>query len=574
MRKFSSTQKTVFLTVILLITHTFEVFAQIQYAPAQKRAQSPQERIQQLKQDAPNASSEVSTKYQEIISYVNSVRTPSDPNIKELLKIIARNRKYLPVFDESQKSTYHILSAWVYYFDNKPDKALKQASSGKKASPQNSNTVKTLFAISLVYKDYASAIEALTEQDASKNRAPKSDEVESQSSQQTNVGDFQLDVSAARAEPLGKVFDFHPEPVGPNSTSWRLPGRVACALLWKIDANEFDSFTPAETAKPAAEANTLSEPNMPVSPAPESAPAPAPSGDGALNESPVQMPTPPQTEFEQQGGIDYQQTQASAFAEFAQLQSRFAKDKKVVFAAINLNNPEKRKNLEGWLDKNPRTCPAFLLTPEGQQKMTSLLGESNSVVLLIVGPDSTIRYVGDVNGFLPQMVINSILANPQEFAEPNEPNLPPAASLAEPSAVAEPNESNLSPVEHAKPPAESNITSALTADANKAAVNTQQPLTQPNTTANAVSSEKQKADDGFSVADDYQAEQLLSNARTFLKIGNKLPSHQYKDPINWCRQVMKDYPNTKYAQEAQMLLRNVPKEHRAQYNITDEELGL
>jgi len=566
MRKFSSMRKTVFLTVILLITYTLEVFAATQYAPAQqKRAQSPQERMQQLKQDAPAASTEVSTKCQEIISYVNSVQTPSDPNIKELLKIIARNRKYLPVFDESQKSTYHILSAWVYYFDNKPDKALKQASSGKKASPQNSNTVKTFFAISLVYKDYASAIEALTEQDASKNRAPKSDEAAFQSFQQTSTSDFQLDVNAVRTEPLGKAFDFHPEPVGPNSTSWRSSGRIACALLWKIDANEFDSFAPAETT---AEANTPNEPNLPVSPAPESASATAPS------ENSVSSETPAQTGFEQQGN---QQTPASAFAEFTQLQSLFAKDKKVVFAAINLNNPEKRKNLEGWLDKNPRTCPTFLLAPAEQQKMISLLGESNREILLIVGPNSTIRYAGDVNGFLPQMVINSILANPQEFAEPNESDRPPAASLAEPSPVAEPNKSNLPAVEPAKPPAESNITPALTADVNKTAVNTQQTLTQPNkpnTTAKTVSPAEQKADDGFSVADDYQAEQLLSNARTFLKIGNRLPSHQYKDPINWCRQVMKDYPNTKYAQEAQMLLRNVPKEHRAQYNITDEELGL
>ncbi|MGB8227074.1 MAG: hypothetical protein WCE45_09485 [Sedimentisphaerales bacterium] len=558
MRKFSSMKKTVFLTVILLITHTLEVFAPTQYAPAQqKRAQSPQEKIQQLKQDAPIASTEVTAKCQEIISYVNSVQAPSDPNIKELLKIIARNRKYMPVFDESQKSTYHILSAWVYYFDNKPDKALKQASSGKKASPQNSNTVKTLFAISLVYKDYASAIEALTEQDAGKNRAPKSDEAAFQSSQQTDVGNFQLDVSAVRTEALGKVFDFHPEPVGPNSISWRSSGRIACALLWKIDANDFNSFAPAETA---AQANTLNEPNLPVSPAPESAPATALSEDGVSSE------TPAQTGFEQQGN---QQTQAAVFAEFAQLQSLFAKDKKVVFAAINLNNPEKRKNLEGWLDKNPQTCPTFLLAPDGHQKMISLLGELNRAVLLIVGPNSTIRYAGDVNGFLPQMVINSILANPQEFAEPNEPNRPPA--------VAKPTESNLPAAQPARPPAESNIIPALTADANKTAVNTQQTLTQPNkpnTTANAVSSAEQKADDGFAAVDEYDAERLLSPARQFLKIGNIAPSHEYRNPIEWCRQVMKKYPNTKYAQEAQMLLRNVPQEHRAQYNITDEELGL
>lgn len=552
MRNFSNLLKIVYLTVILLTAYTFEVFAQIQYAPAQKRAQSPQERILQLKQDAPNASTEVSTKYQEIISYVNSVRAPSEPNIKELLKIIARNRKYLPVFDESQKSTYHILSAWVYYFDNKSDKALKQASSGKKVSPQNSNAAKTLFAISLVYKDYVSAIDALAEQDAGKNRAPKSNETEFQSSQQTNVGDFQLDVSAVRTEPLGKVFDFHPEPVGPNSTSWQSAGRVACALLWKIDANEFDRFAPVA---PKAETN---EPNLPANP------------EGAES---VAAAYQQQTGLEQYGETN-QQMQARELGEFSQLQDMLGKDKRTVFAAINLNDLEKRKYLENWLDKNPQNWKTFLLFSEGQQKIASLLGDSNKPTLLIVGPDSTIRYVGDVNGFLPQMVINSILANPQEFAEPNEPNLPPAVSLAEPSAVAGPNESNLPAVEHAEPPAESNITPALTTDVNKTAVNTQQPLTQPNTTANAVSPEKQKADDGFSVADDYQAEQLLSNARTFLKIGNKLPSHQYKDPINWCRQVMKDYPNTKYAQEAQMLLRNVPKEHRAQYNITDEELGL
>ena len=48
----------------------------------------------------------------------------------------------------------------------------------------------------------------------------------------------------------------------------------------------------------------------------------------------------------------------------------------------------------------------------------------------------------------------------------------------------------------------------------------------------------------------------------------------YRKPVEMCRRVMKDYPNTKYAQEAQMLLRNVPKEYRQQYNLTDEELGL
>ena len=147
----------------------------------------------------------------------------------------------------------------------------------------------------------------------------------------------------------------------------------------------------------------------------------------------------------------------------------------------------------------------------------------------------------------------------------NEPNLPPVVS-----------QPNLPAVESAppvQPPVEPNVTTqALTDDIKKNDVNTQKPKTDVNTVSAPAT--PQKADDGFSAADDYQAEKLLSNARSFLQIGNKLPSHMYRDPVEMCRQVMKSYPNTKYAQEAQMLLRNVPKENREQYNITDQELGL
>jgi hypothetical protein len=37
---------------------------------------------------------------------------------------------------------------------------------------------------------------------------------------------------------------------------------------------------------------------------------------------------------------------------------------------------------------------------------------------------------------------------------------------------------------------------------------------------------------------------------------------------------MRDYPGTIYAEEARMLLRQVPENRRSTYNITNEELGL
>ncbi|OQA03132.1 MAG: hypothetical protein BWY69_00635 [Planctomycetes bacterium ADurb.Bin401] len=50
--------------------------------------------------------------------------------------------------------------------------------------------------------------------------------------------------------------------------------------------------------------------------------------------------------------------------------------------------------------------------------------------------------------------------------------------------------------------------------------------------------------------------------------------HTYAKPIEMCRTVIRDYPNTKYADEARVLMRQVPERFRQRYKITDEELGL
>ena len=72
-----------------------------------------------------------------------------------------------------------------------------------------------------------------------------------------------------------------------------------------------------------------------------------------------------------------------------------------------------------------------------------------------------------------------------------------------------------------------------------------------------------------------QAEKLLEHARAFFKISNKMfAAGGYRRPIEMCRQIIKDYPDTKYADEARLLMRQVPERHYRRYDITDEELGL
>ena len=69
------------------------------------------------------------------------------------------------------------------------------------------------------------------------------------------------------------------------------------------------------------------------------------------------------------------------------------------------------------------------------------------------------------------------------------------------------------------------------------------------------------------------AKQKLMFAQNNMKMARK-GILSYSQAVAICRGVIKDYPNTDYEQQARELLREVPEDLRAQYNLSDEELGL
>jgi hypothetical protein len=554
MRKSGNLSNIVFLTFAIILLYTFELSAAPEQPqkPAGTKAQAIQERRLLFEQQAATAFPEVEAEYARILTYVNSGQTPADPNRQESLKLIARNRKFLPVFNKQPRNDiYYTLSAWVFYFDDKSDKAMKQVVTGHKIAPQSSNLTKTYLALSLIYKDYMSIAEILASQETPPAIA-EPQALQDSSSQSSEI-ELNLDTSSIRPELLGKVFGIRPQI--PDQNSSRPDKQLLCVLLWKIDSNELDSFSPAEVKTvetsvantPPAESNSVSTPSENIAP-------PSATGEEQLSQ------TTPFVTDEQQSNTQKKNYSLEAFS---QLQSKFSKDTKAVFMGINFNDPSKIKNFENWLAKNPQPWQVAGPSAELQQKVTSFLTASpDKPTLLIIGPDFTTRYVGDVNCFLPQMIVRNILSNSREFAEPNDPNLPPKVSqttvVVAPTMHAEPNKHQEAPV---------------IKDVNENLKRPQSQTVPPPPVAPASVADNNQQNTEFT-ADDYQAEKLLSYARSFLKIGNRLPSHIYRNPIELCRQVIKDYPNTKYAQEAQMLLRNVPKEYRKMYNLTDEELGL
>lgn len=79
------------------------------------------------------------------------------------------------------------------------------------------------------------------------------------------------------------------------------------------------------------------------------------------------------------------------------------------------------------------------------------------------------------------------------------------------------------------------------------------------------------ADEAFAF-EDVRAQQIYQMAETESKIARKIMS--YKRMVDYCREILRDYPTSPYAEKARELLRQMPERHREMHNVTNEEMGL
>ncbi|HAL44744.1 MAG: hypothetical protein A2Y12_17780 [Planctomycetes bacterium GWF2_42_9] len=479
---------------------------------ASSRQQQIAERKQQFEQEAASAGPEIETQYNKFVAIINAGRTPDDANVREGLKFVTKYKKYLTVLNkQGNAGTYYALSAWVLYFDEKPDRVQKQIAAAIKDKAINDNFKRTALAMSVLTKDYNSISEFsdLTDSNISSEQS------------QLPEGTLNIPLNSINTNLLGK--DFSPLIVGTDKV-------IISTLIWQIDESELERYTPPA---PKPDVNEVDDPNNPAPP---------------VEEQPVEVPP-----FQQE---NFEPTPIPDVIAFTNLYNRYSKNPKVQFSGINFNDSAKIANVQNWFAKSPQPWQCIPPNAMAQQLVTSVLGERPAKPMLIIaGPDKKIRYAGDVNNILPNMIIQNILLNPKEFTEPNEANEPNASK-----AVEEPNKIQM---EYLKP-ADTNQTSA-------AAPTTTNTTTQ--TTPAPTAPQPQENNSDFTEAD-VEASKDLSYAKTLFQIANKMQARSYRDPIELCRKVISKYPNTKYAQEARVLMRQVPERFRANYNITDAELGL
>ena len=84
----------------------------------------------------------------------------------------------------------------------------------------------------------------------------------------------------------------------------------------------------------------------------------------------------------------------------------------------------------------------------------------------------------------------------------------------------------------------------------------------------------QPPQDSKITVEDFQAQKLLTYAQGLFIPAGRQKFLTSKMGVDLCRQIINEYPNTTYADEARKLLRTVPPNEQKRYNITNEEMGL
>ncbi|MFH1613750.1 MAG: hypothetical protein ABIG61_01520 [Planctomycetota bacterium] len=218
------------------------------------------------------------------------------------------------------------------------------------------------------------------------------------------------------------------------------------------------------------------------------------------------------------------QRQTSAFGKLFLLEFENSKTR---FLAVNIDDVQNKAQVVGQLFKNSWPWAQVMADDPKNSVLTQFKNLAiTQPTLAIIAPDGKICYAGQASGFLPRMVLSQAVSEISPSREP---------SVSEPVL-----------------PEETNST-------RQQEKTTRSPEAQPTAA--------EESDEQFNP----HAEQLYQTAVGLKKAGVYI---NYRKMVDLCRTILREYPDSPYAEKARQLLREMPPRYRQMYNITDEELGI
>jgi len=244
----------------------------------------------------------------------------------------------------------------------------------------------------------------------------------------------------------------------------------------------------------------------------------------------------------------------------------------VKFLGLNLDGPERRAAVLADLVANPRSWPEVTAAdiPGGPDAIQTLLAgpgvDLSRPMLVIADAQGKIRYAGPPQGFVPRFLLEHLAASGAIAV--GAPAATGAGMAATPTGpTANPFAALLRSVMGARTPG----TRGTMPPGTRQTVPPAQGQTQPQGQSQTEQTETERL---LEQPDLIQAQKELEYAKgLFIPLSRKRMLTSKKG-VDACRDIIKRWPGTKYAEEARNLLRQLPEADRRRYNITNDELGL
>jgi len=455
-----------------------------------------------------------------ILTAVNEQKRPTKAELAAWQKWLMDSRRYVQKMEPAQQSQYFLFDAWVSYFNGNVEMAHKNAVLAWNKDQTSSDALLTQITMSLVMNKKPMLPRPPKPQKANHNQdsavpggmpgGMPMDLGTQDFTQMMQQGKLTFDYKMLLLGAVGKKLDSQNLDCFNGTTLSYQSGQEAICIL------AWRNYEPNEVV---SEPDTSDGPSaMPMMPGMPGMPGMGEQG---------------QTNTESGGATE-------AFAKlFQQGLAGGLAGGQVKFVGLNLDLAEHKKDIIDYLIKTPSPW-AQVMAVEQKQKLPAEVNKvrPGMIILLMADKSGTIRYAGPATGFIAPMLLGGL------------------------TSVKIENNSNAS-----------SGNSAPAADVNSQPEPAAKPVVPPVSAAPSVVAPTAQYKE-LSEEEQIRAEQLLGPTRDlFMKTGKKHIT-TYKNGVEMCRKVMRDFPDTKYAEEARMLLRQVPENQRERYGITDQELGL
>jgi len=259
----------------------------------------------------------------------------------------------------------------------------------------------------------------------------------------------------------------------------------------------------------------------------------------------------------------------------------------IKFVQFNTTKPKKPGvYLEGLKPSEIKDYPTGVTAhPEsGAEKFLGV--DAETPFMLIADKEGKVKYAGPVTDFMSAFILTELtgieleLEKMRKMPEPPKPKIQPHRQTPSP-VKKRTRKQRQQPMPMMMDPMMMGMPMPMPPEAAppKPVAEPNKPSADPNTPAKAerpVTPPVSKQSSDFptqSLEDEVRAEKLFQSAQMHIEESRKLRMKNPKQGIEDARRILKEFPNTEYAQKARELLRRVPDRWKKRHDITDEELG-